>query len=251
MRVLVGGKGGTGKTVIAGLIVRALAESSRGPILGVDADPDSNLGEALGIEVGSTLGQIREDLLQSQRDLPPGVDKGVWLESKIYEIMAEGDKFDLLTMGRPEGPGCYCAVNNILRALLDQLSDAYPYVVIDAEAGLEHLSRRTTGSVDELLVVTDPSVKGFQTAKRMLALADGMGSRYGRFHLIVNRVADGSEAVQRLASDVDLAVELEVPEDPEVRRADLEGRSVFTLSQSSAAWRTVKQFVEKEIIKEA
>ena len=120
MRILVAGKGGTGKTVVAGLIVRSLVEEGvKGPILAVDADPDSNLGETLGVSVGSTLGDIREDLLKQQRELGPEVDKRIWLESKIYEILVQSGEFDLLAMGRPEGPGCYCAVNNTLRSLLD------------------------------------------------------------------------------------------------------------------------------------
>jgi CO dehydrogenase maturation factor len=249
MRILVGGKGGTGKTVVSGLVVRSLVERGvDGPILGVDADADSNLGETLGVEVESTLGQVREDLFEQQGQLGPEVDKRIWLESRIYDIMSEGGKFDVLTMGRPEGPGCYCAVNNILRALLDTLSSSYPYVVIDAEAGLEHLSRRTTLDVDEVVLVTDLSMKGFRTARRMVDLAEGLGSRFGRFHLVANRVVNGNDAMSSLASSVGLDVDLAIPQDQEVTEADVEGRSVFTLSKDSIALKTVRSFVEEEIL---
>ena len=252
MRILIGGKGGTGKTVVSGLIIRSLVEGgAEGPILAVDADPDANLGETLGVDVESTLGLVREELLESQKQMGPEVDKRVWLESKIYEIMAEGRDFDLLTMGRPEGPGCYCAVNNILRGLLDSLASSYPYLVIDTEAGLEHLSRRTTGNVDEMVIVTDLSMKGFRTARRMVDLAESLGSRFVRYHLLANRVVDGREAIDALSSKVGLDVHMTIPEDPEVTRADVEGKSVFTLGEGSGALGSVKQFVEEEILKEA
>ncbi len=249
MRILVAGKGGTGKTIVAGLIVRSLIEEgAEAPILAVDADPDSNLGETLGVSVGSTLGDIREELSREQRRMGPEVDKRIWLESRIFEILVEGDKFDLLAMGRPEGPGCYCAVNNILRNLLDSLANSYRYVVIDAEAGLEHISRRTAGSVDEAIIVTDFSLKGFRTAKRMMKLAESLGSRFGRFHLIANRVNDGREDLARMASQVGLSIDAIIPEDSEVSTADREGRSVFTLDPASKALSAVKGFVVGKIL---
>jgi len=251
MRILVGGKGGTGKTLVSGLIVRSLIEGGvEGPILAVDADPDANLGEALGVGVESTLGLVREELLENQRRMGPEVDKRVWLESKIYEIITEGQDFDVLTMGRPEGPGCYCAVNNILRNLLDTLSSSYPFLVIDAEAGLEHLSRRTTGKVDEMVIVTDLSVKGFMTARRIVDLAESLGSRFGKFHLIANRVVNGGGALGALSSRVGIDIHTIIPEDPEVTRADIEGRSVFTLGDESPSYASIRSFVGKEILRE-
>ncbi len=246
MRILVAGKGGTGKTVVAGLIVRSLVEEGvKGPILAVDADPDSNLGETLGVSVGSTLGDIREDLLKQQRELGPEVDKRIWLESKIYEILVQSGEFDLLAMGRPEGPGCYCAVNNTLRSLLDSLTQSYPYVVVDAEAGLEHISRRTAGSVDQTIIVTDFSLKGFRTAKRMMELAQKLGCRFGRFHLLANRVNDGREDLAGMASQVGLGIDAVIPEDSEIAMADRQGRSVFTISAASKAVSAVRGFIAK------
>ncbi len=251
MRILVGGKGGTGKTMVAGLMIRSLVDADvHGPILAVDADPDSNLGETLGMNVALTLGDIREDLSQQQKELGPEVDKRLWLESKIFEILVEGDRFDLLTMGRPEGPGCYCAVNNILRGLLDSLAEPYRYVVIDAEAGLEHISRRTTGEVDHCVIVTDMSVKGFRTARRMMDLAESLGSRFGHFHLVANRVTDGLEDLERAASQIGLAIDAVIPEDGEIAAADMQGRSVFTIDRSSKAFAGVRDFVARRILED-
>ncbi|HID11122.1 MAG TPA: carbon monoxide dehydrogenase, partial [Candidatus Latescibacteria bacterium] len=141
MIVAVSGKGGTGKTTIAALLVRKLMRMD-GPVLAVDADPNSNLGEQLGMEVGETIGDIREEVLEEE--LPPGMTKDRYLELRIQETLTEGEGVDLLTMGRPEGPGCYCYVNHLLRGFLDRLSKNYRHIVVDNEAGMEHLSRRTT-----------------------------------------------------------------------------------------------------------
>ena len=156
--IAIAGKGGTGKTTIAGLLIKLLKEEGRGPILAIDADPASNLNTVLGLPLERTVGDIREDTSDKARagKLEAGIAKQDLLDYEINSSIVESDGVDLLAMGRPEGPGCYCAANNMLRTIVDRISASYDIVVIDNEAGLEHLSRRTTRDVDVLLVVSDP-----------------------------------------------------------------------------------------------
>ncbi|MFN3480737.1 MAG: carbon monoxide dehydrogenase, partial [Thermodesulfovibrionales bacterium] len=161
--IALAGKGGTGKTSIAALTIRYLIEQRRGPVLAVDADSNSCLNEALGVEVHATIGSLREESLQVVRsgaDRPGGMSMEQLFDYQVQQSLIESEGFDLLVMGRPEGPGCYCAANNIIRKYTDKLSETYPYVVIDNEAGMEHLSRRTTHRVNLLLIVSDSTVKG-------------------------------------------------------------------------------------------
>lgn len=219
--VAIAGKGGVGKSTIAALLVRLLAEE--GTVLAVDADPNSNLGEKLGLKVPGTVGQVREGLLERGGQPPADMSKQEYLRLKLQQILAEGDGFDLLTMGRPEGPGCYCYVNNLLRYLVDRLMDAYPYVVIDNEAGMEHLSRRTTRRMDLLLLVSDPTAVGVATAARLSELAEEMGLRVGRKVLLVNQVRHGKEeGAERLAEGTGLEHFL-LGEDDRVRDGSAEG----------------------------
>ena len=162
------GKGGTGKTTIAALTVRYLLEKTKKAVLAVDADSNSCLNEALGVEIHATIGKLREEALDNVRssaDRPGGMNLEQLFDYQVQQSIIESKGFDLMVMGRPEGPGCYCAANNIIRKYTDQLADDYSYVVIDNEAGMEHLSRRTTHKVDLLLIVSDPTQKGVLTAK--------------------------------------------------------------------------------------
>lgn len=188
----VAGKGGVGKSTLSALLVRALSEGN--VVLAVDADPNSNLGQKLGTEVPGTVGQVREGLLSKGGQPPRDMSKQEYLRLKLREILSEGDGFDLLTMGRPEGPGCYCYVNNMLRVFVDQLMDSYPYVIIDNEAGMEHLSRRTAREMDLLILVSDPTVVGVDTAKRLSELADELDLNVRRKVLLINGVRSGREA---------------------------------------------------------
>jgi CO dehydrogenase maturation factor len=221
MRIAVAGKGGTGKTTLAALIVGALKGRGVLPILAVDADPNDNLGGALGMGVPRTLGEIREDFVDRRPEIPPGMTKGALLEMRMHQSVIEGTGVDLLVMGRPEGPGCYCFVNNLLRKSIEELSGNYQAVVIDNEAGMEHLSRKTVGAVDQLLLVSDNTVKGVRTACRLRALADDMSVKIGRMNLIVNRVgADGlSNAVREEIEHSGLGNCVILPEDEGVARA--------------------------------
>lgn len=185
------GKGGTGKTSLAGLTVRYLVSRKRGPVLAVDADANSCLNEALGIPVHATIGKLREESLQAVRsggERPGGMSMEQLFDYQVQQSIIESEGFDLMVMGRPEGPGCYCAANNIIRKYTDILSEKYSYVVIDNEAGMEHLSRRTTHKVDLLIIVSDPTVKGVLTAKRINDLVDELQLEVDKRVLVINRV---------------------------------------------------------------
>ncbi len=189
--IAVAGKGGTGKTTIAALAVRALREAGARTVLAVDADPNACLHESLGTQVERSVGEITEEMLANANSNPSGMTKDAWLEYNVQMFVVEEPEFDLLSMGRPEGSGCYCYANNLVRGCLDGLQRGYEFVVMDNEAGLEHLSRRTTRNVDVLLMVADPSVRGIRTAATLNSLADELKVAVGARYLIVNR-AEGA-----------------------------------------------------------
>ena len=191
--IAVAGKGGVGKTTFAALAIRHLHESTGEVVLAVDADPNANLGVKLGTEPGRTVGSIREELTATGEEPPKGISRQDHLEYQIRLALKEGAGFDLLTMGRQEGPGCYCYVNNMLRTFVDALSVQRKYVVIDNEAGLEHLSRRTTRSSDVLFVVCDRSKTSLESAKRISALASEMNLSLKRKVLVFNMLDPGSD----------------------------------------------------------
>lgn len=236
------GKGGTGKTSIAALTVRYLTEKRKGPVLAVDADSNACLNEALGIRVHATIGTLREQSLQAIRgggERPGGMSMEQLFDYQVQQSLVEADKFDLMVMGRPEGPGCYCAANNIIRKYTDKLSDAYPYVVIDNEAGMEHLSRRTTHKVDILFIVSDPTVKGIQTAKRIDSLVEELKLEIDRKVLIINRVTGYEGELKSLAEGYGLNVSGLVPQDDTIFEYDLQGMPVFSLPAVSIALNAV------------
>ena len=183
--IAVAGKGGTGKTTLAGLLIRHLLRNKMGQVLAIDADPSSNLHLVLGLPLTKTVGDIRED---SRTEVPPGMARTEWLDYAIRTAIEEGDRVDLLAMGRPEGQGCYCAANHLLRNIVDGICRTYDFVVMDNEAGMEHLSRRTTRDVDYLLLVTDSSIRGLVAAEAMLALSRELQVRVGKTYLVANRV---------------------------------------------------------------
>jgi CO dehydrogenase maturation factor len=192
----VSGKGGAGKTAVAAGLVLSLREELNGPILAVDADPNSTLGDALGIPWSTTLANVRE-----ATDRPAGVAKADVVEFGVEQAVAEGEGIDLLVMGRPEGPGCYCAVNHLLRGSLQRIARRYEAVVIDNEAGMEHLSRRTTDEVAALLVITGPTVVSLRAARQVLRLAQDEGLRLRRRILVMNQWP--SPAPAHLAQEAD------------------------------------------------
>ena len=246
MIIAVSGKGGTGKTVIASLLVRSLTERNAYDILAIDSDPDSNLPEALGVEVERTIGEIREELLEKRESLSPGMSWHSQLEYEAMRALAEDKAFDLLSMGRPEGPGCYCAANHVLRGIIDTIAKNYDYVVIDTEAGLEHLSRRTTQNVDVMLVVTDTSKRGITTAARIKELAQEMKIKFKSIYVVINRAtAETKQRLEDYAREIGLEVIGVVPEDENVKSYDHEGKPLIELPPDTPALEAVRKIAEK------
>ena len=234
--IAVAGKGGTGKTTLVGLLIRRLVESQASPILAIDADPASNLNTVLGLPLEKTVGDVREETSEKARAnlLEAGIAKHDLLDYEINSSVVEGVGVDLLAMGRPEGPGCYCAANNMLRAIVDTIADGYPWVVIDNEAGLEHLSRRTTRDVDVLFIVSDATVRGIITAGRVRAVLDELKTKVGRHYLIVNRAGHGlTPELENAIAEQRLELLGVLPDDPLVASFDASGRPVFELPDDS------------------
>lgn len=228
--IAIAGKGGTGKTTFSAMLAHWLTHF--GTVLAVDADPAANLHMVLGMAMENTVGDIREGMLQEVKSgtFTAGLSKQDYLEWKINEAIVEGQRIDLVAMGRPEGPGCYCAANNMLRTCLDQLQSNYDYVVIDNEAGMEHLSRQTTRDVDILFLISDASLRGISTAVRMQELIYELRTTVGKVALIVNRVNDGIPAALReaiVAGHLQLLGTL--PDNPAVRDYDSQGRPLVQL----------------------
>ena len=244
--IAVAGKGGTGKTTIAALLVQMLSAS--GTVLAMDADPSVNLHMALGLPEPETIGDIREELGDSVRGgiLSPNMSKLDYLEMRTREAMVESTRLDLLAMGRPEGPGCYCAANYALRLFLDRLAGTYDYVVIDNEAGMEHISRQTERDIHTLLLVSDPSIRGITTAGRMQELIRNLRTQVTRVYLVVNRVnGDLSSQVREAIQTQRLQLLGLLPADPEVEELDARGRPMIELSPGSPVREAVQQIARK------
>ena len=242
--IAVAGKGGTGKTTITALIIDYLARNGKGAVLAIDADPSTNLNLALGVPLYDTVGDVREETATAvggSRALG-GLSKWDYLDLRINESLVEETAFDLLAMGRPEGPGCYCAANNILRTSVDRLSGSYDYVVIDNEAGLEHLSRRTTQDVDLLLIISDPTLRGIIAAGRVAELIDELDTAVGAAYLVVNRVNgdDLSEPLKAAIVEQKLNLAGLLPADPAVNDLDAMGQPIVALPQDSPVRRTLE-----------
>jgi CO dehydrogenase maturation factor len=230
--IAVTGKGGVGKTTVAALCVLRLIARGRRPVLAVDADPNRCLDAALGVAAARTLGAIREEARElSARGLSVGVSKQELLELKIAETLVEAEDFDLIAMGRPEGPGCYCYANNVLKQVLLQVSESYPFVVIDNEAGLENLSRRIVQEPDLLVMVTDPSERGFETVQRLFELAQEMKVRHRRLAIVVNRLRTDSlpERAATLLKRTGASEVLGIVDDPALGELSEAGRSLVDL----------------------
>jgi CO dehydrogenase maturation factor len=246
--IAVAGKGGTGKTTFAALIVKCLKENTSGSILAVDGDPSSNLHLALGMPLEETIGHIREDTLAQIQSgtLQAGISKADYLELRINKALVEGDRVDLIAMGRPEGPGCYCAANAILRNVIDRLKRDYDYVVIDNEAGMEHISRQTTQNVDVLFVLSDPTLRGVMAAKGIVELAKELGNKIRKAYLVVNRVnGEVPEPLREKIREVGLELIGTLPAEPKIAEFDLVGRPIVELDETSPLYAAVKEILHK------
>ena len=247
--IAIAGKGGTGKTTLAALLIKLL--SQKGLVLAVDADPSTNLNQALGLslEDNKTVGRIREKMTEdvSKGRFSPTIAKQEYLFSKIMESLVESKGFDLLAMGRPEGPGCYCASNEFLRVSLDKLVKDYKYnyIVMDCEAGMEHISRQTTRDVDVLLIMSDPTIRGITTAARMKDLIGELRSKIGEVGFIVNRVkGELSPAIKKAIDESGLQIIALIPEDSDVAALEMKGSPMTELPQGSPLELKVKEMIE-------
>jgi len=229
--IAVSGKGGTGKTTLTGMLINYLVKKGKKPILAVDADANANLHEVLGVDIYQTIGNARE---QMRKDVPVGMTKDVWFEMQVQQSVIEKKDYDLIVMGRPEGPGCYCAANSLARRYIDVLTDNYSYVVIDNEAGMEHLSRLTTQNVDMLFVVSDPTVRGIRTAGRILEVVKELGLNIKDLALIINRVqGEFDPKMTEVVEKTGLELAGIVPSDGELARFDLEGKPTIELPETA------------------
>ena len=231
--IALAGKGGTGKTTMAGMLVKYLVEKGRTPILAVDADANANLNEVLGLQVDETLGDARE---QMKTGASNGMTKDMFIDMKLQQAVVEADGFDLIVMGRPEGAGCYCAANTLLTQSLEKLIKNYTSIVMDNEAGMEHMSRLTTNNFNVLLVVSDPTRRGLQAASRIVELADKLSLNIGRKMVMVNRFKEEQAgALDQALSEYNLDFVGTVPEDTDLQAFDLQGKPTVLLGQENAA----------------
>jgi len=246
--IAVAGKGGSGKTSVASLVIRYLMKNGARPILAIDADPNANLGESLGLDIKQTVGSIIASFNEEKINIPPGMTKEAYLEYKLNEAVVETKGLDLVTMGRGEGSDCYCYPNLILRKFADTLMENYPYTVMDNEAGMEHLSRRTTNDVDELLIISDHSVKGVRTVARIRDLVAELKLSVKRQSVLINLVPDGLDplVVEEL-NRLGINPTATIPWDEEVYQYDLKLKPLLDLPDSSKAVRAVDDLMTKLI----
>ena len=249
--IALAGKGGVGKTTIAGMVIKFLVNQRAGAVLAIDADPSSNLNMVLGLDLEWTVGDIREGLLSKVKSslttggaamgsLPGGVTKREYLDYEIRSSLAEGNQFDLIAMGRSEGPGCYCAVNHNLREVVDDISRNYKYVVIDNEAGMEHLSRRTTRDVQHLLIVTDPSQRGIVAAERIAGFRTEFDINIEKAYLILNRLNNEiPEPIQTRIAKLEIPLLGTIPISDEITDLDSRGRPLIEVSEETDVYQKV------------
>ncbi len=244
--IALAGKGGVGKTTVASLVLRYLSKNNHSPVLAVDADPNSNLGETLGINVAKTVGDIREDFMKDPQGVPSGMDKIVYLEMLMNQVLIEHKEFDLLVMGRQEGQGCYCMVNNILNRFTDELEKNYKFLLVDNEAGMEHLSRRTSGKVDILILVTDYALRGLRAVGRINEMLADLKLSVANVGLVVNRApAQLGRAFLDEAERIGVEILCTLPNDDTLLEFDMDRKSLLDLPDNSPAAVAVNGLMEK------
>jgi len=236
--IAITGKGGTGKTAVTAMLIRYLLKNSgkKYKILAIDADPDANLADAMGVTVGKTIGDMREFMQQSRYTTSPDTDKQALFESKLFEILSEEEGYDLLVMGKPEGSGCYCFVNNLLRGIMDKTVNDYDLIIIDTPAGIEHFSRKTIPDLDVLIVVTDESRRGLATGERIRDLAGEIELKYKELYVVVNKVTpERKQKVLETAKEIGLKVIGTIPYDELLAKFDLVGDPLIGLPDNTPA----------------
>ena len=246
--IAVAGKGGVGKTTTCGMLIDYLCRKGSGPVLVVDADANSNLNEVLGVEAETSLGQIREEMAQAEakHTIPAGMTKGDYAEMKFSEALIEEDDFDMLIMGRTQGEGCYCYVNSMLKRQMDKYVPHYAYVVMDNEAGLEHVARGTLPRVDTMLLISDCSRRGVQAAGRLARMVDELDLKPGKMGLIVNRAPEGKldEGVRGEIEKQGLTLFGVLPQDEAVYRCDCDGEPSAYLPESDPMKAALKEILK-------
>lgn len=249
--IAVAGKGGVGKTTLTGLIIQYLGEKGKGPILAVDADANSNLNEVLGVEVETTLGEIREEVagaeMAAKNPIPSGVSKADYMEFKFDDALVESDNFDLLVMGRTQGKGCYCFVNGLLQAQIQRLEKNYPYIIVDNEAGMEHISRGVLPNMETAILVSDCSRRGVQAAGRIAQLIKECDMHPKQVGLIVNRAPDGvlNEGTRDEIEKQGLHLLGVVPQNETVYDYDCNGTPTVDLPEDSPVKKALREIVDK------
>ena len=249
--IAVAGKGGVGKTTLTGLIIQYLGEKGKGPILAVDADANSNLNEVLGVKVDATLGDVREEVARSEmakdNPIPAGMTKADYMEFKFDDALVEDNDFDLLVMGRTQGKGCYCFVNGLLQAQLQRLEKNYPYIIVDNEAGMEHISRGVLPSMQTAILVSDCSRRGVQAVGRIAKLIEECGMHPRQIGLIINRAPDGvlNEGTKQEIENQGLHLLGVVPQDETVFDYDCEGKPTIKLPEDSPVKKAIREIVDK------
>ena len=248
--IALAGKGGTGKTTIAGLLVRALRQNGRGPVLAVDADPNSCLDVAIGMTAERTVSDVLDES-RGLRDVPQNMPKPTYVEMQLEDCLAEGRGVDLIVMGRPEGQECYCSANQMLRTFMDRMIGSYPTVVVDNEAGMEHLSRRTTRDIDLLLVVSDASLAGARASRRIADLVGELGLPVKRIAVVVDGAEEMAEPVASILTGDGLRVAGFVPHDPLIVERELSAASLLELPDDSPAVQAVQEMLRQELEEDA
>jgi len=243
--IAVAGKGGTGKTTISALLISALVARKKGPVLAVDADPDANLGSLLGIKPEQTIGDLREEVLREMKNFPAGMTKANYVEAGLHQLIEEAAGFDLITMGRGEGSGCYCSLNNIIRKFSGDLTPSYPWVVIDNEAGLEHISRRTTSDIDALIIVVTENPLSFQSALAIEEITKSLNNRIMHTYVVSNMIRESRlEAVKARVNELNTDFICNIPHDEKLEECIFNGESVLSITDSPAMT-AIHQILEK------
>jgi len=246
LSIALAGKGGTGKTTVSGMLIKYLVKSGKTPILAVDADCNANLNEVLGLEIADTLGNAREEMKKG--DVPSGMTKDIFISMKLEQAVVESEGYDLVVMGQPEGAGCYCAANTLLTGFLEKLTGNYPYIVMDNEAGMEHISRLTTSNVDILLTVSDTSRRGLQAAIRINQLAKDLNIGVGKSYLIINQTREEpSDIVLDMIKKEGLELAGTIPEDDAVYEFDLNGKPTIDIPNDNKAVQAAFQIFDRII----